>query len=202
MPTIFQEKEQSATETPILLFDCVLSNGQIERWSTHKVVVSGATYQPRVLLHNLFQMQTSSDMGVDAIPKISVTLANADSHFSELERSVGWKGSSVTVTFLFFKLKDGIPETETMVLFKGIANPPDEIREATFRLTAVNRMSMQRVMLPPVRVERPREPGTACSVRTGPRGAPRRWSAGSCRARPGPGRARGPLGADRRRPGC
>ena len=154
MPTIFQEKEQSATETPILLFDCVLSNGQIERWSTHKVVVSGATYQPRVLLHNLFQMQTSSDMGVDAIPKISVTLANADSHFSELERSVGWKGASVTVTFLFFKLTAGTPETETMVLFKGIANPPDEIREATFRLTAVNRMSMQRVLLPPVRVER------------------------------------------------
>jgi hypothetical protein len=154
MPTIFQEKEQSATETPILLFDCLLSNGQLEQWSTHKVVVSGATYQPRVLLHNLFQMQTSSDMGVDAIPKISVTLANADSHFSEIERSVGWKGASVTVTFLFFKLKDGIPETETMVLFKGIANPPDEIREATFRLTAVNRMSMQRVLLPPVRVER------------------------------------------------
>jgi len=154
MPTIFQEKEQSATETPILLFDCVLSNGDIERWSTHKVVVSGATYHPRVLLHNLFQMQTSSDMGVDAIPKISVTLANADSHFSELERSVGWKGASVTVTFLFFKLKDGIPETETMILFKGIANPPDEIKEATFRLTAVNRMSMQRVLLPPVRVER------------------------------------------------
>ena len=154
MPTIFQEKEPSATETPILLFDCVLSGGQVERWSTHKVVVSGATYQPRVLLHNLFQMQTSSDMGVDAIPKISVTLANADSHFSELERSVGWKGANITVTFLFFKLKDGIPQTETMVLFKGIANPPDEIREATFRLTAINRMSMQRVLLPPVRVER------------------------------------------------
>jgi Putative phage tail protein len=154
MATIFQEKEQSATETPILLFDCLLSNGQIERWSTHKVVVSGATYQPRVLVHNLFQMQTSSDMGVDAIPKISVTLANADSHFSEIERSVGWKGAVVTVTFLFFKLKDGVPETESMILFKGIANPPDEIRESTFRLTAVNRMSMQRVLLPPVRVER------------------------------------------------
>ena len=154
MPTIFQEKEQSATETPILLFDCVLSDGTIERWSTHKVVVSGAIYEPRVLQHNLFQMQTSSDLGVDAIPKISVTLANADSHFSEIERSVGWKGSSVTITFLFFRLKDGMPDTETMVLFKGIANPPDEIREATFRLTAVNKMSMQRVLLPPVRVER------------------------------------------------
>ncbi len=154
MATIFQEKEQTATETPILLFDCVLSNGTVEQWSTHKVVVSGATYQPRVLIHNLFQMQTSSDMGVDTIPRISVTLANADSHFSEIERSVGWKGAIVTVSFLFYQLKNGVPDTETMVLFKGIANPPDEIREATFRLTAVNRMSMQRVLLPPVRVER------------------------------------------------
>src|SRR5260370_7076418 len=101
MPTIFQEKEQSATETPILLFDCVLSNGQVERWSTHKVVVSGATYQPRVLLHNLFQMQTSSDMGVDAMPKISVTLANADSHFSDLQRSVCCTCPPPPLTFLF-----------------------------------------------------------------------------------------------------
>src|SRR5580704_11689660 len=154
MVTIFQEKEQSTTETPILLFDCTLSNGQVERWSTHKVVVSGNTYSPRVLRYNIFRMQTSSDMVVDAIPKISVTLANADSHFSEIERSVGWKGAGVTVRFLFFKLKDNAAEAESMILFKGIANPPDEITESTFRLTAVNRMSLQRVLLPPVRVER------------------------------------------------
>ncbi len=128
MPTIFQQKEQTATETPILLFDCVLSDGTVERWSTHTVVVSGVTYQPRVLMHNLFQMQTSSDMGVDTIPKISVTLANADSHFSEIERSVGCKGAVVTVSFLFYQLKNGVPDTESMVLFKGIANPPDEIQ--------------------------------------------------------------------------
>lgn len=154
MATIFQEKEQSTTETPILLFDCTLSNGQVERWSTHKATVNGATYQPRVLLYNIFQIQTASDMGVDAIPKISVTLANVDSHFSEIERSVGWKGAVITVSFLFYSLKSGLADTETMVLFQGIANPPDEIREATFRLTAINRMSMQRVLLPPVRVER------------------------------------------------
>src|SRR5437867_3517672 len=133
MPTIFQEKEQAATETPLLLFDCVLSSGQIERWSTHQVVVDGATYQAKVLRHNLFEMQTASDLGVDTIPKASITLANADSHFSEVERSVGWKGAGVTVRFLFFKLKDGTPETESLILFRGAANPPDEITESTFR---------------------------------------------------------------------
>ena len=35
-----------------------------------------------------------------------------------------------------------------------MANPPEEITEATFRLTAVNRMSMQRVLLPQVRIQR------------------------------------------------
>src|SRR5262249_12430104 len=77
-----------------------------------------------------------------------------DSHFSEIERSAGWKGARVTIRFLFFKLKEGAPETETMVLFKGVANPPDEITESTLRITAINRMSMQRVLLPPIRVER------------------------------------------------
>ncbi len=154
MVTIFQEKEQPTTETPILLFDCTLSNGDVEHWSTHTVVVGGNTYEPRVLLYNIFQIQTSSDMGVDAIPQISVTLANADSHFSEIERSIGWKGANITLSFLFYQLKNGMPDTDTMVLFQGIANPPDEIREATFRLTAINRMSMQRVLVPPVRIER------------------------------------------------
>jgi hypothetical protein len=154
MSTIFQHKEQAATETPMLLFDCALSNGEIERWSTHRVAVDGFTYSPRVLRHNLFEMQTASNLGVDTIPKISITLANADSHFSEIERSTGWKGASVTIRFVFFKLKHGEPETESLILFKGVANPPDEITESTFRLTAINRMSMQRVLLPPVRVER------------------------------------------------
>src|SRR6266849_7668584 len=120
MPTIFEHKELAATETPILLFDCALSNGATERWSTHAVVVDGHSYLPRVLRHNLFELQTASDMGVDAIPKASITLANADSHFSEIERSVGWKGASVTVRFLFFKLKAAEPETESMILFKGV----------------------------------------------------------------------------------
>src|SRR6266481_7745585 len=85
MPTIFQHKELAATETPLLLFDCALRSGQIERWSTHALSVDGATYSPRVLRHNLFEMQTASNLGVDAIPKVSITLANVDSHFSEIE---------------------------------------------------------------------------------------------------------------------
>ena len=67
----------------------------------------GNTYAPRVMKHNLFAVQTSSDQGVDAIPRVSLSMANADSYFSELEREVGWKGATLTVTFLFYNLLTG-----------------------------------------------------------------------------------------------
>src|SRR5690349_21211278 len=133
----FQVKEQTLTDTPLLVFDCELANGQVERWSTHQVTIGGNVYSARVLQNNLFTMQTASDQGLDAIPKISLTLANADSHFSQIEREVGFKGAKITARFLFFDLRAGAPATASTVLFRGIANPPEEIREATFRLSAI-----------------------------------------------------------------
>ena len=74
----------------------VLPDGQTERWSTHAVTVDGLTYDARVLQHNVFEIQTASEQGVDGIPRISMLLANADSHFSEIERSRGWEGARLT----------------------------------------------------------------------------------------------------------
>jgi hypothetical protein len=154
MQTVFELKEQPVTDTPILVFDCVLSNGQTEHWCTHGVTVGSTTYSARVLQHSAFNIQTASNQGVDGSPTISVLLANADSHFSEIQQSVGWKGATLTVGFLFFDLRNAAPLTDTVVVFQGICNPPDEIRESTFRLTATNRMNLQRLLLPPVRIER------------------------------------------------
>ncbi len=154
MSTIYEMKELAVTETPLLLFDCTLANGQIERWSTHAVTESGAHYEARVLNHNIFEMQAASEQGVDSIPRISIVLGNADSHFSEIERATGWKGAKLSVSFVFYDLRNDLPASERSPLFQGICNPPDEIREATFRITAVNRMNMQRGLLPQVRIQR------------------------------------------------
>jgi hypothetical protein len=154
MQTISDLKEQSVTDTPILIFDCVLSNGQTERWSTHQVTVGGSTYQPRVLQHSAFDIQTASDQGIDGSPRISIVLANADSHFSEIERATGWKGARLTAGFLFYDLRNDVPLTATAAVFQGICNPPDQIKQSTFRLTAINRMNLQRLMLPQVRIQR------------------------------------------------
>src|SRR5262249_41939414 len=116
--------------------------------------VSDCVYSARVLQHNVFSIQTSSDQGLDAIPKISLKLGNADSRFSEIERATGFKGAKLTVRFLFYDLRADRPVSDGLVIFQGITNPPDEIREATFQLSAINRMSMQRVLLPQVRIQR------------------------------------------------
>src|SRR6185295_8387769 len=154
MPTIYEVKEQAVTDTPLLVFDCVLPDGRSEHWSTHAVTVGAATYDARVMTHNVFELQAASDQGIDGIPRITLVLGNADSHFSEIERVTGWKGARLTASFLFYDLRNGAAATESVVLFQGICNPPDEIRESTFRITASNRMNLQRLLLPQVRIQR------------------------------------------------
>src|SRR5690349_17195353 len=154
MPTIFEAKEQAITDTPLLVFDCVLPDGRAEHWSTHAVSVEGIAYEARVMSHNVFELQAACDQGIDGIPRITLVLANADSHYSEIERAIGWKGARLTAGFLFYDLRNGAPATETSVLFQGICNPPDEIREGTFRITATNRMNLQRLVLPQVRIQK------------------------------------------------
>ena len=154
MLSIYDLKEMAVTDTPLLLFQCELQNGQTEYWSTHQVTYGGNTYAPRVMKHNVFSVQTSSDQGVDAIPRVSLSMANADSYFSELERSVGWKGANLTVTFLFYNLLEAAATSDAAVLFQGIVNPPDQSTESLFQLSAVNWMNMQSVLLPPVRIQR------------------------------------------------
>ncbi len=154
MATIDEIKQLAVTETPLFLFECTLVDGTVERWSTHQVTVDGHAYPARILQHNLFEWRANSDDGTDSSARVSVTLANADSYFSQLERSIGWKGAKLTARFVFMNLATGAAATESRVLFRGVANPPDEITESALRLSFTNRLNLQRVSLPEVRISR------------------------------------------------
>ena len=154
METINALKEREVLETPLLLFECELRTGQVERWSTHEVEYEGETYVPRILKHNALETRSLSNDGIDALSRIVLTLANADSHFSQVERAIGWKGAKLTVRFLFFDFALYEAATESVVVFRGAANPPDEITESVLRLSFNNRLGLQRVLLPNVRIQR------------------------------------------------
>src|SRR5689334_11214464 len=104
MANITEIKQREITDTPVLLFDCELPNGSVEQWSTHQIDAFGNHYSARVLKHNAFELRSTAEDGLDGISKISLTLANADSYFSQLERSAGFKGSKVSVRFVFVDL--------------------------------------------------------------------------------------------------
>ena len=154
MGTINQVKQLAETDTPLLFFECVLPSGDIQYWCTHAIPFNGQQYSARILRHNLFDLQLSADDAMDGITQLSIVLANADSALSELNAVIGFKGSQLTVYLGFADLPSSTITTESTVLFRGIAGDPDEITEDSLTLTFTNKLSLQRIPLPEVRIQR------------------------------------------------
>jgi hypothetical protein len=152
--TSFQVKEQSVLDTPLCLFTCAFGDGTVYNWSTTHVTVQGTEYQSRVMKTNVFQMQVSSDGGVDTIPKISFELANSDGLISEIQRRTGFKGATLSVSFVFYSFSQGTATTDILPIFQGILDSPELITESSFRVSAINRLSLQRISLPPVQIQK------------------------------------------------
>lgn len=154
MSTINQVKQLAEADTPLLFFECTLPSGDVEYWCTHSIAFNGNPYSARVLKHNLFDLQLSADDAMDGISQLSLTLANADSQLSELNAAIGFKGSQLAVHFAFADLQAMQITTESTVLFRGIAGDPDEIAEDSLTLSFTNKLSLQRIPLPEVRIQR------------------------------------------------
>lgn len=154
MNTINVVKELEQADTPLLLFECTLPSGDAERWSSSAIVFNGHQYSARVLKHNLFDLQLSADDAMDGMSQLSLTLANADSILSEIQAEIGFKGAQLTVYFVFADLTSGAIKTESTVLFRGVAGDPDQIAEDSLKVTFTNKLSLQRIAIPDVRIQR------------------------------------------------
>lgn len=154
MSTINIIKELAEADTPLLFFQCRLADGSYQCFSTQNMWFNGQSYSPRVLKHDLFDFQLSSDDAMDSIASLSLTLANADSFLSEIGASIGWKGAQLTVYFAFADLASGITTTESTILFRGVAGDPDQIDEDSLQLTFSNKLSLLRIGLPETRIQR------------------------------------------------
>ena len=148
------QKEQAQAQTPLLLVDVTFADGSVRRWATHAVQYGGEPYEARVLRHDFFEVQSMSEQGTDQVPRLTVTLANADSQMAQLEQTKGFKGANVQARFVFFDLTAGTSSPDSLVVFSGYCNAPEEVNDLELKLTALNRMNMQRVLVPPVRIQR------------------------------------------------
>lgn len=154
MATIYEIKEREILDTPILLMQCVLHDGTVERWSSHGLTVGGDEYGGRILAHDLFAFKLGSEDGVDGSARLSLRLANADSRFSQLERSIGFKNARLKVDFAFFDLKTAELTSETKTVFRGVCTGVEEITEDTCRISFSNLLNLQRIILPTRRVQK------------------------------------------------
>jgi len=91
---------------------------------------------------------------MDGLTKLSLTLANADSALSELNTAIGFKGSQLTAFFAFADLPGQSLTSESIVLFRGVAGDPDQIGEDFLSLSFTNKLSLQRIPVPDVRIQR------------------------------------------------
>lgn len=146
-------KNREETHTPLLLFECTLPDGAEERWCTHRVSADGQEYEPRVLRHTGFEMRLGAEDGLDHGNRLTLTLSNVDGRISQIDGSTGWRGARLRVRFGFFDLASGGPVTELAAVFAGIANPVEEITEKDARLSFVNRLSVQRLQVPQLRIQ-------------------------------------------------
>ncbi|MGB9610473.1 MAG: phage tail protein, partial [Bryobacteraceae bacterium] len=153
MSLIDQLKSQEATQTPLLLFECTLADGTIERWCTHRVRAGGQEYEPRVLRHSGFEMRLGAEDGLDHGARLTVVLANVDGRISQIDAATGWRGARLKVWFAFFDVETGEPVSELAAVFSGIANPVEELTEREARLSFLNRLSLQRLQVPQIRIQ-------------------------------------------------
>jgi hypothetical protein len=154
MESILTAKEQPTVGTPLLLFDCTLADGHELHWSSRTIDHAGAHYEGRVLRHNIFEAQAGSDTQIGGAPRLTFELANADSALSQIEQEIGFKGARLLVHSAFAGVSGNTIGTDSIAVFSGLMNPPDLITETAFRLSAINRMSTQRSILPEVRIQR------------------------------------------------
>ena len=152
MQDIFLVKEKIELPTPILLFDCTLADGQVERWASHEISVAGVAYEPRVVQQSRFEMRAAGD-SAESRSTLTLSLDNVDSHFSEIESITGWKGAKLVASFLFFDLANGTAVSDPVAVYMGIADPPVEIAESSMTLTFRSRLEFSRSLLPQVRVQ-------------------------------------------------
>lgn len=154
MQTALEVKEILAGSTPLFFFDVELVNGARMRWCNRTIDWNGSHYEGRLVRTSLFEAQLTSETGIGGVPKLSFELANADSRLSQIESQTGFKGGKLTVAVAFLNITSGAAASDPYIVFRGIINSPERISESTLRLSAMNRMTMQRASLPDIRIQR------------------------------------------------
>ena len=148
-----QHKYAEELLTPVLLFDCTLASGQVERWSTHSATWQGAKYDARVIANGDFHIGLLADDGTDWGNRMSVVLVNSDGYVTHLHHTGNLKGCTLLARFAFLDPESGQIESTPEAVFTGVGDAPEELSTSSARLNFISRFSLQRIALPQTRIQ-------------------------------------------------
>ena len=151
-------KDRGEGTLPILLLQVTFNSGTINRYATHAVSFGGNSYAARVLEISTFQMQTKSEIGLDTIARMQFRFSNTTQFFSGLDISEGFKGARLKVLLVIFEVDTVLgtltASSDSRTVFSGYFDAPSIDSDTEFEIEAINFFNMERVILPPVRLQR------------------------------------------------
>ena len=153
MVQVHQHKYVEELLTPVLLFDCTLADGQVERWSTHNAMWEGIAYSARVVGNSGFRIGLLADDGSDWGNRVTLALANTDGYITHLHHTGNLKGCSLLVSFAFLDPESGQIVSTPEAVFTGIGDAPEELTTSVGRINFISRFSLQRLALPQTRIQ-------------------------------------------------
>ncbi|WP_321471162.1 phage tail protein [uncultured Paludibaculum sp.] len=158
--TIFAAKELAVAYQPLLLAEFTFLNGDIERVASHPLNVAeggfrygGYDWLARVMSYNLTATQALSESGIDYTPQVDIELADVAGAIWAKEQTVGFKGATVTLTFVFWNVGHNEFSADSLIRFVGVCGSPQN-ENGTVTVTATSLMNMSQAMLPQVRIQK------------------------------------------------
>ena len=160
--TIITAKELEQTYQPLLLATFEFVNGTVLRVSSHPLNVAeggvqygGNNYLARVLDENVAAIQAMSEQGIDVIPSVDLTLADADRYlWTNYEVGIGFKGARLTLTFVFWNADTSEFSSDSLTTFVGKCGPGQAESAEILSVSATSILNLQRVELPDIRIQK------------------------------------------------
>jgi hypothetical protein len=133
--TIDNAKELAVSKQPLYLFDLTWADGSTLSLCKYDLTRGAVTYLGRVQQQQIDPIQALSPHGIDIPGSVKLTLADADKDMYEIERTRGFRGARLTVTFTFYDLVTGEWSSDAVVPFIGRCQEP-EVGDDSLTVTA------------------------------------------------------------------
>jgi hypothetical protein len=162
LTTIDLAKEAEESFQPLLLGTITFPDASVLRLSSHPLNTAEGGYQyngndylARIVRWQLGAIQGASEGGIAVIPRVQLTVADADKLLWdnwETAAGKGFRGAELVLTFLFWEADTATFSSDAIVKFQGVCSGP-RVDDQTLSIEAVSKLSLSKKFLPHVPIQ-------------------------------------------------